>query len=72
MASVRRLEPDAPPLRTATLHRLDRLAGTLTQRGMDVSLVAPPGRVPRLEVIHPADDAATGDIYVSRCRDGNW
>jgi hypothetical protein len=72
MASVTRLERDAPPLRTATVDRLERLAGALARRGMDVSLVAPPGRVPRLQVGHPGADGVTGDVYVARCRDGNW
>jgi len=72
MAPVTRLERDAPPLRTATVDRLERLAGTLARRGMEVSLVAPPARVPRLQIGHPAADGVTGDVYVARCRDGNW
>ncbi len=72
MASVTRLERGTPPLRTATLHRLERLAGTLATRGMDVSIVVPAGRVPWLQVAHPAADGMAGDIYVSRCRDGSW
>src|SRR5215469_12833774 len=56
MAPVTRLERDAPPLRTATVDRLERLAGTLARRGMEVSLVAPPARVPRLQIGHPAAD----------------
>jgi hypothetical protein len=72
MAPVTQLERDAPPLRTETLHRLDMLAGTLTERGMGVSLVASAGRVPRLQVAHPAADGETGDVYASRCRNGNW
>jgi hypothetical protein len=73
MAPVTRLERDSTlPLGTATVHRLERLAGTLEERGMCVTLVAPPSRVPRLQVAHPASDGATGDIYASRGRDGNW
>ena len=72
MAPVTQLERDAPPLRTETVHRLDMLAGTLTERGMGVSLVAPAGRVPRLQVAHPASDGETGDVYASRGRNGNW
>jgi hypothetical protein len=72
MGSVRRLERDAPPLRTATLRHLEQLASLLTQRGLDASLVAPLGRVPRLQVGHPAATGAAGDIYAARCRDGNW
>ena len=72
MATVTRLEREAPAPRTDTLHRLERLAGTLAERGLDVSLVAPPGRVPRLEVVHPAADGALGDVYAARCQDGDW
>jgi hypothetical protein len=72
MAPVTRLERDAPPLRTATVDRLERLATTLARRGMDVSLVAPAGRVPRLQVGHPAAGGVTADVYVARCRNGNW
>jgi hypothetical protein len=72
MAPVTQLERDAPPLRTETVHRLDMLAGTLTERGMGVSLVAPVGRVPRLQVAHPAADGETGDVYASRGKNGNW
>jgi hypothetical protein len=72
MTTLTRLEPDAPPHGTETLHRLERLAGTLTERGMGVSLVAPADRVPRLQVAHPAADGTTGDVYASRCQNGNW
>jgi hypothetical protein len=72
MAPVTQLERDAPPLRAETVHRLERLAGTLTERGMGVSLVAPAGRVPRLQVAHPAADGETGDVYASCGRNGNW
>jgi hypothetical protein len=72
MAPVKRLEPDAPPLRTATLHRLERLSGILAERGLEASLVAPTGRVPRLQVVHPAAVGTAADVYVSRCRDGSW
>jgi hypothetical protein len=66
------LEPDVTPLRTATLRRLEQLAGTLSRRGMDASLVDPDGRVPRLQVAHPVTKGTAEDVYVSRCRDGNW
>ena len=66
------LERDAPPLRKETVHRLEMLAGTLIERGMGVSLVAPAGRVPRLQVAHPAADGDTGDVYASRGKNGNW
>jgi hypothetical protein len=72
MASVKRLERDAPPLRTATVHHLEELASLLTQRGLAASLVAPLGRVPRLQVAHPAAAGPAGDIYAARCQDGNW
>jgi hypothetical protein len=72
MAPVTWLEREAPAPRTDTFHRLERLAGTLAERGMNVSLVAPPGRVPWLEVVHPAAGGAAGDVYAARCRDGNW
>ncbi len=71
MAPVTRLEHDASPLRAATVHRLERLAGVLTEHGLDASLVAPPGRVPRLEVVHPAAREAA-DVYAGRCQDGAW
>jgi hypothetical protein len=66
------LKPDVTPLRSATLHRLERLAGTLTQRGMDASLVDPDGRVPRLQVVHPVAGGTPEDVYVSPGQDGNW
>jgi hypothetical protein len=72
MAPVTQLERDAPPLPSETVHRLEILAGTLTERGMDVSLVAPAGRVPRLQVVHPAADGDSGDVYASRGQNGNW
>ncbi|HUZ37386.1 MAG TPA: hypothetical protein VMV17_13765 [Streptosporangiaceae bacterium] len=72
MAPVKRLESNAPPLRTATLRRLERLSGILAERGLEASLVAPIGRVPRLQVAHPAAAGPAADVYVSRCRDGSW
>jgi hypothetical protein len=73
MAPVTRLERDSTlALSTAALRRLERLAGVLAEQGMDVTLVATCSRVPRLQVAHPAAGAATGDIYASRSRDGNW
>ena len=72
MAPLTQLERDAPPLRNETVHRLEMLAGTLTERGLGASLVAPAGRVPRLQVAHPAADGETGDVYASRGRNGHW
>jgi hypothetical protein len=70
MASLTRLEPGAPSLRTANLARLERLAAVLEQRGMEASPVAPECRVPRLVVCHPAGQSE--EIYAWRCRDGAW
>ena len=57
---------------TETVHQLEMLAGTLTERGMGVSLISLAGRVPRLQVAHPAADGDIGDVYASRGRNGNW
>lgn len=65
-----RLEPDAPPLRTANLDRLESLAGALTARGLQADILALPGRMPRLEVTDP--DGAAEDVYAWRCQDGTW
>jgi hypothetical protein len=70
MASMTRPKRDVPGLRDANLSRLERLAGELSRRGLGVNLVAPHGRVPRLEVTHPAGPAE--DVYVGRCQDGTW
>jgi hypothetical protein len=72
MAPAEQLESEAPPPRDATFQRLERLAETLSRRGMWATLVAPPARVPRLQVVHPVPGGVTGDIYVSRCRNGSW
>ena len=72
MAPLTQLERDAPPLRNETVHRLEMLAGTLTERGLGASLVAPAGRVTRRQVAHPAADGETGDVYASRGKNGNW
>ena len=71
MATLMRLEPDAPPLRTANLERLEDLAGALTSRGLHVDVMAPPGRIPRLQVAGPAAGQAE-DIYAWRGEDGTW
>jgi hypothetical protein len=70
MASITRPKRDVPGLRDANLYRLEHLAGELCRHGLDASIVAPPGRVPRLEVSNPA--GAAEDIYVGRCQDGTW
>ena len=70
MASITRPKRDVPGLRDANLHRLEDLAGVLCRRGLEAGVVAPLGRVPRLEVTHPA--GATEDVYAWRCEDGSW
>ena len=78
MAAVLRLEPGAPPLRTANLTRLENLATALAARGLHADVIAMPGRIPRLEVSTPAargaEPAARGaeDVYAWRCQDGTW
>jgi hypothetical protein len=68
MASITRPQRDVPGLRDANLHRLEHLAAELSRRGLEVNLVAPHGRVPRLEVARPAGPAE--DVYVGSCQDG--
>ena len=70
MASITRPKQDVPGLRDANLWRLEHLAGELSRQGLEASIVAPPGRVPRLEVTHPA--GAAEDVYAGRCQDGTW
>ena len=70
MASITRPKREVPGLRDANLYRLEHLAGELCRHGLEANLVAPPGRVPRLEVAHPAGTAE--DVYVGRCQDGIW
>jgi len=56
----------------AHMDRLDRLAHTLAGHGLQVSLLAPPGRVPSLHVVNPAVLALAEDIYAGCCEDGRW
>jgi hypothetical protein len=70
MPSITRPQGDVPGLRDTDLHRLERLAGELYRHGLEASIVAPPGRVPRLEVTHSA--GAAEDVYAGRCQDGTW
>ena len=70
MASITRPKRDVPGLRDANLSRLELLAGELGRHGLEASIVSPPGRVPRLQVTHPA--GAAEDVYVGRCQDGTW
>ena len=69
MATLTRLEPDAPPLRTANLERLESLARALTSRGLHADVVAPPARMPRLQVAGPGQ---AEDVYAWRGQDGTW
>lgn len=71
MAALTRLEPGAPPLRTANLNRLENLAGALESHGVHADVIAMPGRIPRLEVRTP-DTAGAEDIYAWRGEDGEW
>ncbi len=71
MASLARLEPDAPPLRTANLDRLESLAGALAARGLHADVISPPGRIPWLQILNPAAGSA-GDVYAWRSEDGSW
>jgi hypothetical protein len=52
--------------------RLDRLASALVGHGLQVSLLAPAGRVPSLHVANPAVLALAEDIYAGCCEDGRW
>jgi len=70
MASITRLKRDVPGLRDANLHRLEHLAVELRRRGMTADLVIVPGRIPRLEVVHPG--GAAEDVYAWRGQDGTW
>jgi hypothetical protein len=70
MASITQPKRDVPGLRDANVHRLEHLAGALRRRGIAASLISAPGRIPRLEVAHPAGPAE--DIYAWRGQDGTW
>jgi len=70
MASITQSKRDVPGLRDANLHRLEHLAGVLRRRGLAASLISVPGRIPRLEVAHPAGQAE--DIYAWHGQDGTW
>jgi hypothetical protein len=70
MASITRPKRDLSGLRDANHSRLEHLAGELSRRGLEVNLVAPHGRVPRLAVTHPAGPAE--DVYAGQCQDGTW
>ena len=70
MPSITRPKRDVPGLRDANLHRLEHLAAELRRHGITADLMVAPGRIPRLEVMHPAGSAE--DIYAWRCQDGTW
>ena len=57
MASITQPKREVPGLRDANLNRLEHLAGVLRRRGIAASLISAPGRIPRLEVAHPAGPA---------------
>jgi len=52
--------------------RLDRLAQALAGHGLQVSVLAPAGRVPSLHVANPGVVALAEDIYAGCCEDGRW
>jgi hypothetical protein len=56
----------------ACTDQLERLTPVLARHGMTTNLVAPPGRVPCLRVLNPADPALAEDVYADRCEDGSW
>lgn len=70
MPSITRPKREVPGLRDANLHRLEHLAVELRRRGITADLVVAPGRIPRLEVTHPAGPAE--DVYAWRGQDGTW
>ncbi len=70
MALITRPKRDVPGLRDANSHRLERLAAELRRRDLAADLVVAPGRIPRLEVAHPAGSAE--DVYAWRGQDGTW
>ena len=70
MASITQPKREVPGLRDANLNRLEHLAGVLRRRGIAASLISAPGRIPRLEVAHPAGPAE--DVYAWRGQDGTW
>lgn len=71
MATLMRRDPDAPPLRIANMDRLENLAGCLARRGLRADVMAPPGRIPRLQAANPATGMAE-EVYAWRCQDGAW
>jgi hypothetical protein len=54
------------------LARLEGLAEVLSRHGLQVRLMAPPGRVPSLHVVNPAASVLAEDVYTGRGRDGAW
>ena len=71
MAVLTRREREAPALRTANLNRLESLAAALAVHGLHADVMAPPGRMPRLQVAL-AGACAGEDVYAWRCQDGIW
>jgi hypothetical protein len=70
MGNPMRPMPPAPSLRRANARRLEELAGVLARRGIGADVVAPPGRVPRLELTHPR--GTEHEVYAWRGQDGGW
>jgi hypothetical protein len=54
------------------LEHLEKLGEILTQRGMQVRAVLPPGRVPSLYVVNPEARALEEHIYAGCGSDGTW
>ena len=54
------------------LEHLEKLGEALTQRGMQVRMVVPPGRVPSLYVVNPEARALEEHIYAGCGSDGAW
>jgi hypothetical protein len=54
------------------LEYLEKLGEELTQRGMQVRMVLPPGRVPSLYVVNPEARALEEHIYAGCGSDGTW
>jgi hypothetical protein len=53
-------------------NRLEGLADELARCGLRTRLITPPGRVPSLHVVNPAQSMLAEDIYVGRGQDGAW
>ena len=54
------------------LEHLEKLGEELAQRGMQIRMVLPPGRVPSLHVVNPEARALEEHIYAGCGSDGSW